>query len=95
VSYPTCRCTLSGAARSARGKNTPNPCESRNDTLPECSENFVVIYFFLKGPTEALGFMNVILLHSNGRLQGGGNNNTNTIVLLRNHPTVKNRVVFG
>jgi hypothetical protein len=64
-----------------------------------CS-NLVV---FLKGPTEALGFMNVILLHGNGRhvsaiygrLQGGGNNNTNTIVLSRNHPTVKNHVVLG
>jgi hypothetical protein len=52
--------------------------------------------------TNALGFMNIILLLSNnwpasatrGLFQGDENNNTNTTITCGNHNTLKNHIYF-
>ena len=58
----------------------------------------------LKRPTNALGFMNIILLqdksptcfgHRCGHLQDDEKKNTNTIIMCRNHSKVKNYAIFG
>jgi len=56
----------------------------------------------LRRPTNGLGFMNVIFLHSDHQhvsatcdhLQGGENKNTDTIIMCQNHSTVKDHMVF-
>jgi len=53
---------------------------------------------------NALGFMNVILSHSNhgnrfghscGHLQGGEKKNTHKIINCQNHSISKNHIIFG
>jgi hypothetical protein len=56
----------------------------------------------LRRPTNGLGFMNVIFLHSDhehvsatfGHLQGGENKNRSTIITCQNHSTVQDHIVF-